>query len=307
MKKNVLIIGYSSISLKHISCLRNKKNFNFFIISKHFKKNNFLKKINLIQAKKIKFEFAIISGPSSERIFNLDYFKNNCKKFFLEKPISNDYNKIKKLNKDNKFIKKLYIGYVFRHNNLIKKLKKLILNKNNGKFLGAQVVSKSYLPNWRTHINYKKSVSAIHKKGGGVLLELSHEMDLILYLFGRYKIMSSILSNSRTLGLDVEERADIILRSKNSSIINVILDFNSKLVERKLIINFSNFAFEANLQKNYINIIDGNNEKRIKFKNEKILMFKRQIDYFTKRKKFMTSFLESAYTLKMINKIKHEK
>jgi hypothetical protein len=50
-----------------------------------------------------------------------------------------------------------------------------------------------------------------------------------------------------------------------------------------------------------------NNEKRIKFKNEKILMFKRQIDYFTKRKKFMTSFLESAYTLKMINKIKHEK
>jgi hypothetical protein len=119
--------------------------------------------------------------------------------------------------------------------------------------------------------------------------------------------MSSVLSNSRTLGLDVEERADIILRSKNSSIINVILDFNSKLVERKLIINFSNFAFEANLQKNYINIIDGNNEKRIKFKNEKILMFKRQIDYFTKRKKFMTSFLESAYTLKMINKITHEK
>ena len=35
-----------------------------------------------------------------------------------------------------------------------------------------------YLPNWRADKNYSKSVSAKKDLGGGVLLELSHELEL---------------------------------------------------------------------------------------------------------------------------------
>ena len=41
----------------------------------------------------------------------------------------------------------------------------------------------SFLPNWRNNINYKNSNSAKKKLGGGVALELSHEIDLANYLF----------------------------------------------------------------------------------------------------------------------------
>lgn len=307
MKKNILIIGHSSISKKHLSFIRNKNKYKFYIVSKHLKKHDFLNKINFDQAQNKLFDFAIICGPSSERIENLYKIKKNCKKFFLEKPIADQYKRIVKLKRDASLIKKLYVGYVFRHSNLIKKLKKLINNKKNGKFLGAQIISRSFLPNWRKHINYKKSVSAIKSKGGGVLLELSHEIDLMLYLFGKCEIVSSALSNSGTLGINVEERADIILRSKNSSFINILLDFNSKLIERKIIVNFSKLTLEANLDKNYINTISKRNVKKFKFRNEKKIMFKRQIDNFIKSKIFLTSFADSSETLKIIDKIKYEK
>ena len=46
------------------------------------------------------------------------------------------------------------------------------------------------LPTWRKG-DYTKSVSAKKKYGGGVINELSHELDLMLYLFGKPKQSST--------------------------------------------------------------------------------------------------------------------
>ena len=41
-----------------------------------------------------------------------------------------------------------------------------------------------YLPEWRKNTDYRKGVSARQDLGGGVLLELSHEIDYIQWIFG---------------------------------------------------------------------------------------------------------------------------
>ena len=48
------------------------------------------------QAKQKKFDFCFILTPATNRLEYLKMFKNNSKNFFLEKPISNDYNLTKK-------------------------------------------------------------------------------------------------------------------------------------------------------------------------------------------------------------------
>ena len=53
----------------------------------------------------------------------------------------------------------------------------------------------SYLPNWRKNIDYKKSNSAKKIFGGGLLLELSHELDYIRWIFGNIKLIFSFLIN----------------------------------------------------------------------------------------------------------------
>ena len=52
--------------------------------------------------------------------------------------------------------------------------------------MSTTVLCGSYLPSWRKNIIYNKSYSSDKKKGGGVLLDLSHEIDYITWILGSF-------------------------------------------------------------------------------------------------------------------------
>ena len=99
------------------------------------------------------------------------------------------------------------IGYVFRHDPCTKKIKELLGAKIIGNIVEADFYCGSWLPDWREGIDYRKCVSSKRELGGGVLLELSHEIDLALNLFGRMKIEYASLKNSGLLEINVEDQA----------------------------------------------------------------------------------------------------
>ena len=107
--------------------------------------------------------------------------KKNCKNKFVlvEKPLFSKPNKINI--KKNKY----YVGYNLRFNPIINFLKKKIKSK---KIWSVNIFCGSYLPNWRNNIDYRKSSSAKKHLGGGVLLDLSHELDYVQWLFGKIEI-----------------------------------------------------------------------------------------------------------------------
>ena len=78
------------------------------------------------------------------------------------------------------------------------------------------------MPSWRNNIDYKNSVSS-KKSKEGVLLELSHEIDILFYLFGNIKLFSKRLTRSKNLKINVEDRADIMFLNKNKIPINLLL------------------------------------------------------------------------------------
>ena len=303
MKKKILVVGFSSISERHIKILK-KENFDIYLISRHAKKSKEYKKIILKNAKKISFYGILLCCPSNERLNYFNKLKNNSTKFFFEKPISDKISNFKNQNIPKHLIKRIYVGYVFRHNIIIKKIFNYFKKKKNGKFIGAQFIARSYLPNWRKHINYKKSVSAIRSKGGGVLLELSHELDLVKYIIGNFSVDYFNLFKSKVLDIDVEDRADLILKTRNKTPINIILDFNSRLVERRFVINFTNVIYEVDLENESLKIISKNNNNLMKFKNSKNKMYEDQIKFFIKKNYFENSFNDSLYVLKKISEIR---
>ena len=294
--------------MKHKNLL-NEKNYDFYLISNHFSLTKKFKKIKLKQAKTIMFDLTFICCPANKKSFFIKQLIDNSKKIFLEKPVAINTKIPKNLSNTENQKKKKYEGYVFRHNTIINNIKKKITDrKKNGKLIGVQFINRSYLPNWRKHIIYSKSVSSIKSKGGGVLLELSHEVDLAFYFFGKLKVKKSLLTNSKTLKINVEERADVIFQVKNTVPINMVLDFNSKLVERKIIINFSKINYIIDLNNNYLKIINNfKKSKIIKFKNANVQMFRNQMRFFLKRKSFGNSYKNGIYVLKVIEKLKNVK
>ena len=67
------------------------------------------------------------------------------------------------------------------------------------------------LAGWRPDIDYRQSVSASKSLGGGVLLELSHELDYLTWIFGDARWVQAWLGKQSNLDIDVEDIAHLVM------------------------------------------------------------------------------------------------
>ena len=104
-------------------------------------------------------------------------------------------------------------------------LKKYLKNKT---IFSVNVVSFSFLPFWRK-INYSKSVSAKKRLGGGIVLEMSHELDYLNWIFGDLNILSSFNKKISNLKIDTDDTLVATFKTKLKEIINLNLNFFSLL------------------------------------------------------------------------------
>ena len=72
----------------------------------------------------------------------------------------------------------------------------------------VRIECQSYLPAWRPDRDYRQSYSA-RAEEGGVLLDLIHEIDYAVWLFGAPSEGPAQLRNSGRLGIQSEEAADL--------------------------------------------------------------------------------------------------
>ncbi len=68
--------------------------------------------------------------------------------------------------------------------------------------------------------------------GGGVLLELSHEIDYANWFFGPFVSVKAFLQYSGILDIEVEDSAEIVLINKSGLPVSIHLDFYSKVPKR---------------------------------------------------------------------------
>jgi len=176
----------------------------------------------------------IICSPSSVHIEqSTDLIKANIP-ILIEKPLSNNIDKIhdfQKLANDSNI--PILIGYCLRHSDSLNNLAELLSNNVIGDVSYVRIESSSYLPNWRPDSELINTVSANKSLGGGVLLELSHELEYAIRMFGPFiKVSASINGSDSVLGLDVEEAVDILLTNQNNVKVSIHLDFCNRALER---------------------------------------------------------------------------
>ena len=115
--------------------------------------------------------------------------------------------------------------------------------------------TRTYLPSWRDRVIIKNQFLRKKKYGGGVINELSHELDLMLYLFGKPKAVLAKYFNSKSLEIDTEDIVNIIFILNKNIYLNMHLDFCSLSEKREIEILFSdNSKILLNLKNNSIEI-----------------------------------------------------
>jgi predicted dehydrogenase len=96
-----------------------------------------------------------------------------------------------------------------------------------------RIECQSYLPDWRPDRDYRESYSA-HAGEGGVLLDLIHEIDYAVWLFGAPLRVFARLSNSGRLGIRAEEAADCFWETPGGASLSIRLDYVTRTTHRTM-------------------------------------------------------------------------
>lgn len=236
----VLIIGYGSIGKRHYSILSNIKKISSIDIVTKQKVNNITTFKSLNDIKKLElYDYFIIANETFKHYDSLKFIDKHIKNkiILVEKPLFKDYINYKPKNK-------VFVAYNLRFHPVIQYLKRY-------KFIYFNAFVGQDLTQWRER-DYKDNYSTKKKQGGGVLRDLSHEIDYIQYINGNMKSIKSIVSKKSDLNIDCEDIAVSIGCTKNT-ILNFSLDYISKVPFRNIIAHTSNETFICDLIKNTIN------------------------------------------------------
>lgn len=217
----ILIVGFGSIGKRHARLIRAMLPQVELAVLRHQQTAEPLAAgmdhcfTNLEQALAFQPQAAVIANPSSHHLPVARVLAAAGVHLLIEKPIANSADGVRDLiDICRKQQSVLMTAYNLRFMPSLLRFRELLQNKMAGEILTVRAEVGQYLPDWRPGTDYRSSVSARAELGGGVLLELSHELDYLRWLFGEVQWVSAVLRTQSKLEINVEDLAGLTLGLK---------------------------------------------------------------------------------------------
>lgn len=237
--QRVLIVGYGSIGQRHLRIVRESLPDAMIMVFRHQPTIEVPDMADLISSsmddvRSFAPEAAIVANPAPFHVkIAIALAKIGCH-LLIEKPISDKIDGLVDLT-DCIIAAGVIcqVGYNLRFLPSMSHFRDLINNGLVGKPLSVRCEIGQYLPSWRSDTDYRTSVSARSDLGGGVLLELSHELDYLRWIFGEVDWVRSWIGNVGDLDIDVEDTAHLILGFKSKKLCKpVVANLNLDFIRR---------------------------------------------------------------------------
>jgi predicted dehydrogenase len=277
-----LIVGLGSIASKHIQVLREIEP-NVLIYALRSSPNQDSEKglFNVYEWDALKehdFDFAIISSPSSlhlEHIVRLNSFNIPL---MIEKPLLINMLQVKQLEKINLNNSIMYVACNLRFHPLVLFIAEY-LKKSPSKINEVNSYFGSHLPSWRPNRDYRKIYSSISSLGGGVHLDLIHEPDYLVYLFGLPRTVKTEKRKVSNLEIDSYDTAISLFQYEDFQA-SIVLNYYRKDTKRTLEIIREKDTLLVDFNSNEVrNLIDNT----VLFKNPELSIlttYRKQMHYF---------------------------
>ncbi len=302
---NILIVGLGSIGKKHLSVIYTL--YPMAIIFALRSKRKSIKYENVINVYsidelEISIDFVIISTPTYLHENDIIKFSKLGCPLFIEKPVLHNLKNIESINNilfSNNI--KTYVACNMRFHPGIVHLKNFIDN-NKSKINEVNVYFGSYMPNWRNGIDFRENYSSHEDMGGGVHLDLIHELDYCIWIFGYPKSIKSVFRKVSNLEINSVDYTNYILFYDNFTL-NIKLNYYRIDSKREIEILTNDTTLIYDLIQN--KVFD-NKSKQILYHEDFSMMdtYNNQMKYFIEninnnQKTIMNNFEESIKILKI--------
>ena len=253
-----LIIGCGSIGERHLHNIKKIGIKDIGILDTNktrvdslSKKYSVKKFYDLDSALSFKPDFSIICTLPESHIPIANSCINSGSHVFVEKPLSSNLKNVIPMLKKAKTKKlKVAVGYNLRFDKGINLLKHKLQRKEIGRPLSILITFGHNIKFWRPGTNYKNHY--ILKKGGGIILDGSHEYDYLRWLFeDEIKSVYCQTRSTDSIKTETESFASIMLKTKKGLIANLNIDYLRPFYERSchIIGEKGSLRWEYNLTK----------------------------------------------------------
>lgn len=206
----ILIIGLGSAARKHITAIREIDPETVIYALRSSRSGEDISEIrNIYSLNELTapLDFIIISNPTSMHGQAIMKCLDLTCPLFIEKPVFDgapDADMILELINQKQVIS--YIACNMRFHPAIQYCKEHLLVKNF-RINEVNIYCGSYLPDWRPGKDFRTVYSANAAMGGGVHLDLIHELDYCTWLFGMPAELKTVKRNVSSLGIDAVDSA----------------------------------------------------------------------------------------------------
>jgi predicted dehydrogenase len=235
-----LVVGYGSIGKRHADILASMSLVGeVYVLSSQdsipYKTIRSMKDIENIDP-----DYIVVASDTSTHFEKLYYLENNFldKTILIEKPLFDQYHDFTVQNNS------VFVGYNLRFHPLLQ----LIIEKLAGRKLwNIHVFCGSYLPGWRPGRDYRDTSSARRDKAGGVLLDLSHELDYVQWMAGKVAPEYVVLGKASDLDIETDDLFVLVGRTEEEATVQITLNYFTRQPVRKIIIDGEGISIEADL------------------------------------------------------------
>lgn len=191
------------------------------------------------------YDIIFITNPT---IYHYDTIKKMmpyAKNMFIEKPVFHQY--MENVNALNFYPEgTYYVACPLRYSAVVTELKRRVINEQ---VYSVHAISSSYLPEWRKGVDYRQVYSAHKCMGGGVTLDLIHEIDYITWLFGIPGMSYHLCGKYSDLEIDSDDLSVYLLKYKDK-IIEIHTDYLGRESIRSIDLYCKNYVIKGDLLNN---------------------------------------------------------
>lgn len=295
----VLIVGLGSIAQKHLQAIRTlEPGVEIYSLRSGKSSHSEAGVENILDIRDLPQDltFILICNPTSEHYATIKNLIHLGIPFFLEKP---PFKTIKEAEEISELMVqkdlRTYTAFNFRFHPALLWLRDHV---SNYRVLEVRSYCGSYLPNWRTGIDYRTNYSAKSELGGGVHLDLIHELDFLLWIFGKPNRSHLFLNKVSDLEIDSIDSATYFLEY-SSKIISIQLNYFRRDPKRSLEIVTDAGTLYVDLLKNQVT----DDQQRLLFHSLTPISdtYRAQMEYFLTTlqagERFINDVLESTTTM----------